>query len=62
MAVETKVATLAAEAAMEEVVVVSFLLLQNPQVDHTLSVFFPSKCPWQSWAVLMVPSIRNTPC
>jgi hypothetical protein len=62
MAVETKVATLAAEAAMEEAVVVSFLLLQNHQVDHTLSVFFPSKCPWQSWAVRIIPSIRNAPC
>jgi hypothetical protein len=35
MAAETKVATLAVEAVMEEVVVVSFLLLQ-----HSL---FPSK-------------------
>jgi hypothetical protein len=42
MAVETKVATLVVEAAMEEVVVVSFLLLQNSEVDHRLSVLFLS--------------------
>jgi hypothetical protein len=42
MAAETKVATLEVEAAMEEVVVVSFLLLQRSQVDDRLSLF-PSK-------------------
>jgi hypothetical protein len=44
---ETKAATLAVEVAMEEVVVVSFLLLQNSQVDDRLSLF-----PQKSMAVL----------